>query len=219
MKSKWITLVICGAFTMPGRASAQEKNVNVAVVNLSHLFERYVMTKDLEAKFEGWRTATAAEAEKKRSAVESRRKDLVALKPESKQFDELEQEITRMEIEYEVWVTQQEKAIKNNHKRWLMRIYKDVREAVAAIALDAKIDLVLTYEQLTEDVPDSNALRQQILLQKIIYFDNRIDLTQAVLARINQKYEKAGGAANLQLSQASPFRESRIENGELRMEN
>ena len=177
------------------------------MVDLAFNFEKYAMTKDLEAMFDERRRAAAAEAERKRASVEAKRKNLLALKPESAEFAQLEQEITRMEIEYEVWAAHQEQALKRDHKRWLMRIYKNVKDGVAQIALGSKIDLVLTYDQLTEDAPDSIALRQQILLQKIIYFDDRIDLTQAVLSQVNAKYEADGGAAGLRLGLTSSFDE------------
>ena|GEM_PF-1063589 len=207
MNPKWLLCAAWVVLAMPGRAPAQEKNVNVAVVDLAFTFEKYAMTKDLEAMFDERRRAAAAEAERKRASVEAKRKNLLALKPESAEFTQLEQEITRMEIEYEVWAAHQEQALKRDHKRWLMRIYKDVKDAVAQIALSSKIDLVLTYDQLTEDAPDSIALRQQILLQKIIYFDDRIDLTQAVLSQVNAKYEADGGAAGLRLGLTSSFDE------------
>ena len=205
MNPKWALCVAWVVLAMPGSAPAQEKNVNVAVVDLAFIFEKYAMTKDLETMFDERRRGAAAEAERKRASVEAKRKNLLALKPESAEFAKLEQEITRLEIEYEVWAAHQEQALKRDHKRWLTRIYKNVKSAVAQIALGSNIDLVLTYDQLTDDAPDSITLRQQILLQKIIYFDDRIDLTQAVLTQVNAKYDADGGAAGLQLSRASPF--------------
>ncbi|MFH1108271.1 MAG: OmpH family outer membrane protein [Planctomycetota bacterium] len=208
MNPKGLLVFLCCGTALAGQAPAQDKGVDVAVVDLASIFEKYLMTKDLERLFDDRRREAAAEAESKRAAIEAKRKNLLALKEESKEFAELEQEITRLEVEYEVWASLQEKMLKADHKRWLLRIYKNVKEAVAEIAARDGVDLVLTYDQLTEDAPDSVALRQQILLQKIIYFNDRIDLTQAVLTRLNEKYEKDGGAAGLRLSTASPFDES-----------
>jgi Skp family chaperone for outer membrane proteins len=206
--------VLSLVLAISGRTLAEEKKVNVAVVDLASIFEKYAMTKDLEAAFDARRRAAAEEAANKKTAIDKKREALLARKPESKEFAELEQEVTHLEVEYEVWASVQEKSLKADHKRWLMRIYNNVREAVAEVAAPAHVDLVLTYDKLTEEAPDSIALRQQILLQKIIYFDDRIDLTQAVLTRLNEKYEKAGGAAGLKLTMASPLDELRDAAGE-----
>lgn len=187
-----------------GAALAGERDVNVAVVDLALIFEKYAMTRDLETLFDGRRRAAAGEAENRRAAVEAKRKGLQALKPDTRDFAALEEEITRMEIEYEVWAAHQDRRLKADHKQWLMKIYTNVRQIIKEIADASDIDLVLTDDQLRDDAPDSIALRQQILLKKVIYFDERIDLTQAVLTRLNAKYEQDGGAAGLQISQASP---------------
>ena len=204
MKRSWVIAAMGLAWATCGAARAQEKSVNVAVVDLALIFEKFAMTKDLEAAFDARRRIAAEEAATKKAAIDKKREALLARKPDSKEFAELEQEVTRLEAEYEVWATVQEKSLKADHKRWLMRIYNNVRQAVAETAAASKIELVLTYDKLTDDAPDSIALRQQILLQKIIYFNERIDLTDAVLARVNETYEKAGGAASLQLSAVFP---------------
>jgi hypothetical protein len=50
---------------------------------------------------------------------------------------------------------------------------------------------------LTDEVPDSVALRQQILLQKVIYHDKRVDITDETLRRLNEAYRKSGGIRTL----------------------
>ena len=111
----------------------------------------------------------SAEAESRRAAIEAKRKSLIAFNENSQEYTALEQDLTRMTIEFEVWANLQEKRLKDEHKRWLLRIYNNVKEAVSAIAATSHIDLVLTYEQLIDEAPDSITLRQQILLKKVIF--------------------------------------------------
>lgn len=190
------------ALTTP--AAAQDKKVNIAVVDVASIFEKYAMTKDLESQFDERRKAMAAEAESKRASIEAKRKSLLTFKPESKEFRDLEDEVMKAESDYETWAGYSEKKLKAEHKQWLLRIYKNVRAVTAEVAKRGSIDLVLTYDQLSEDAPDSMALRQQILLQKILYFDDRIDLTPAVVTELNQKYEKDGGVSSLRMGSARP---------------
>ena len=203
MNPKWLLGVLCVVLAMPGRVAAEEKNVNVAVVDLAYVFENYAMRTALEQMFDERRRAGLAEAEQRRAAIRSKQEGMLALKPESKEFAELERQISRMQIEFEVWATYQERGLKEDHKRWFLRIYNNVRETVAEIATRSKIDLVLTYKPLEEDAPDSLALQRQILLQNTIYFDDRIDLTRAVLTRLNDRFEADGGASGLRLGRAA----------------
>lgn len=202
MTSRCVLCVLCGLLAMPGLAPAQEKNVNVAVVDLAYIFENYDIRTDLESKFEKLRQDMAAEAKRRKEAIDRKRDVLLTRKPESKDFAELEQEISRMQIEFTVWVEYQEKTLKNKHREWFLRIYTNIRETVAEVSVGSSVDLVLTYKPLEKEATES--IEQQILLQNIIYFDDRIDLTQAVLNRLNEKYEKAGGAANLKISLTTP---------------
>ncbi|MCP4590443.1 MAG: OmpH family outer membrane protein [bacterium] len=210
MSPRWLLYLLCGVVLFPCQVLAEEGGTRVAVVDLAFIFEKYAMTRDLETAFEERRRRAATEADSRREAMESKRKKLLPLKPDSREFADLEQELTRLQIEFEVWATLQEKSLKEDHKRWLLRIYTNVREVVAKLAVESQIDLVVTYDRLAEDAPDSLALRQQILLQNILYFNDRIDLTQTVLARVNEQYDRDGGAAGLRLS-AAPLLEGTAE--------
>ena len=104
-----------------------------------------------------------------------------------------------MQIEARLWVELEEQKLKDEHMAWLRRIYEDVRTAVAAEAEKRNIDLVLTYKELPPNVPDSMTLRQEILLKQVLYFNDRVDLTESVLTSLNEKYTNAGGAATLRV--------------------
>jgi Skp family chaperone for outer membrane proteins len=183
----------------PGLALAQTSaaQTNVAVVDVARVFEEYEMTRDLEALFDQARRSAAEEADKRRRELDERQRALAAFDPASEDFVRREAELSRKEIEFQVWTAETERRLKINHKRWLLKIYQNTKDTVAAIAKERNIDLVLTYDRLTEDAPDSVTLRQQILLQKVIYNSERIDLTSEVLTRLNKAYKDAGGIQSI----------------------
>jgi len=59
-----------------------------------------------------------------------------------------------------------------------------------------------------EDAPDSTALRQQILLQKVIYYTDRMDITEEVLTRLNTEYASQNQGGSRPMSSQSPVDES-----------
>jgi len=186
--------LVLGLLAGGGAAHAQ---TSIAVLNVARVFEAYEMTRDLEALFETARRAAADEAEKRRNDTEQMRRALAAFDPNSEDFARREQELSRAEIEFQVWSKSTERRLKNDHLRWMRKIYRNTQDVISGIARERKIDIVLTYDELTNDAPDSVALRQQILLQKVIYHDDRVDITDETLRRLNEAYRKTGGIRSL----------------------
>lgn len=191
---------LCGLL-LPGVAwgadGEGQDEPKIGVVKIAQVFEGYQMTRDLEDRFDGRRRAITDEAENRRKAMDNRRAALEAFDPASKDYAERREELRQAAVEYKVWLEVEEQRLKEEHMAWLRLIYEDVCAAAAAEAQARGIDLVVTCDDLSEDVPDSVALRQEILLKKVLYFSGRIDLTESVLRRLNENYEKKGGAASL----------------------
>jgi Skp family chaperone for outer membrane proteins len=179
-------------------ASAARAEPSMAVLDLARVFEEYEMTRDLEEMFDQKRRAAAEEAEQRRASMDQMRRALAAFDPVSEDFARREEDLTRAQVDFEVWSGITEKRLKADHKKWLLKIYRHTQTTVAEIAAQRQIDLVLTYDKLTDDAPDSIALRQQILLQKVIYHSARIDITDEVLTRLNDSYRASGGIHSLQ---------------------
>ncbi|HNO79244.1 MAG TPA: OmpH family outer membrane protein [Phycisphaerae bacterium] len=184
-------------------ALAQSK---IAVIDVASVFESYEMTRDLEAMFNAKRQELATEAEQRRTAIEQMRRGLAAFDPGSADYASREQELIRAEVDFQVWSTHSEQRLKTNHKLWLLAIYRNTQETVGKVADERNYDLVLTYDRLTDDAPDSVTLRQQILLQKVIYHHSRIDITTEVLNRLNNEYKSSGGIRSLDALPATPNR-------------
>jgi Skp family chaperone for outer membrane proteins len=197
MSTSWIArvgLMVVGV----GFAStlALADGPKIGVINLSVAFDKYRLTKDLEAKFDERRRELANEADRRKAEIDVKREALASFKPDTADYKERRDQITELEVRFQVWAGTKDQQLKDSHKEWLLRIYTDIRAAVQKVAQEQGIDLVLTYEDVTEEAPDSKALRQQLLLEKVIYFDTRLDLTESVLNEVNSSY---GGPDTIQL--------------------
>ena len=71
----------------------------------------------------------------------------------------------------------------------LRTLFEDIKRMVSIVAIEKGIDVVLAAEQLPAQIPDANALKNQILMQKVLYFNPRVDLTSEVSARLNSEYQ------------------------------
>jgi len=189
--------VLAVGLLLPPLVASADPAPKVAVINLAAVFDGFQMTRDLEQRFEDARRAIGAEAESRRKAIENQLTALEAFDRSSREFAERRAAVQRMQVEYRVWAEVEEQTLKDEHMGWLRSIYDEVHRAVEREAQSRGFDLVLTVRDLSADVPDSMALRQEILLKQVLYFSPRTDLTAPVLTALNQAYAKRGGAASL----------------------
>ncbi len=199
------TISMALASTVVAQPGAQRSpSPNIAVVNLTAVFDRYQMTRDLEQLFDERRQSVGAEAQKKRDDINMQRNALRDVRPGTADFTVREDDLIRAEVEFQAWLEIHERRLKNQHKNWLQAIYADAQAVVARLAAERGIDLVLTFNELQEDAPDSMAFKQQILLRSVLYASDRVDLTARVLEMLDAEYQRRGGAATLQTRAAPP---------------
>jgi len=201
-------VVYAGAMMMVGWAATATSAGEIAVVDVARIFEQYKLTQDLESSFEQQQRELTSQAEKKRESLDQMRRSLAAFDPTSQDYTKRENEMLKAEVEYQVWSTVEQKRLKSEHQNWLRRIYHDTQRVIGDIARSRGYDLVLTYDRLLEDASDSTSLRQQILLQKVIYYNDQMDITEEVLTRLNSEYASQNQGGSRPMSSQSPLDES-----------
>ena len=174
-----------------------DQPAKTGVVNIAKVFEDYQMTRRLEQRFDDERGRIADQADNRRQSIDTQVDALAAFDPTSQDYADRREQVRRARIEFRVWLEMEEDRLKQEHMAWLRVIYDDVRSAVAEMAEQRGLDLVLTYDELSPEVPDSLALRREILLKKVLYFSGRVDLSETVLEQLGAAYAKRGGAASL----------------------
>lgn len=191
-------------------ATAARAAENIAVINIADVFDGYQMTTDLERLFQLSEQKIKEQSQTRLTELDTRRKELEAFAPGTPDFKERDRTLVRLEMEYQVWLGFEQRMLRDEHMRRLMQIYEDTQSAVRGVAESRGIDLVLTYDRLSADAPDSVSMRQQILLQKVIYANDKIDLTQPVLEQLNRAYQERGGIDSLKFGAADAQRQNAI---------
>ena len=183
-----LATILCASLVSTALAQqpqSQAGSPNIAVVNLTSVFDRFRMTRDLEDLFTGRRESVTSEAESRRDDITFKRNELRQFKPATPDFEQRERILIEAEISFQVWLEVQERRLKSEHKNWLVQIYNSVEQVISKLAADRGIDLVLTYNDLDPNAPDSVAFKQQILLRTVLFASERSDLTDAVLAKLD----------------------------------
>ena len=164
---------------------------NLAVVDVPDTSARYVRTRDLEAQFEQRRVAFNEQRQAMQERIQRAGQSLQQeLKPGTSEYEQRRKEVAMLEAELQWFVEVEGRKLEQALAESLRSIYTDIQEVIAEVALERGIDIVLAADQLPEEMPQSTTqVRQQIILQKVIYWNPRVDLTDEVVTRLNARYK------------------------------
>lgn len=176
------------AVSITSSALAQSK---VAVVNVATLSEKYAKTKDLESQFDALRKSLGQQREGMKDKIEKAKNALQdELKPGTDDYRARRKEIAMMEAELQWFVESEGQKVEKGLAESLRSIFDDIHSCVSEVAQEHGIQIVLAADNVPVDPPDTpNQARQTILLQKVLYWKPEVDLTDAVLAKLNQRYK------------------------------
>ena len=102
-------------------------------------------------------------------------------------------------VQFEVWARMKEAEMGRIEKEQIKALYEKIRDTCKEVAVEKKLDLILAerkpelpanMEKLTAD-----QVRQIISANDVLYANEKADITQEVILRINKKYAATGGIA------------------------
>lgn len=199
-----MTLLSCfvaTALTIVGQPSGYPAT-RAAVVDVGTVSERYLKTSTLEAQFERRRVRLNEERKALEDKIERASRSLrEELKPGTREFSERRKQLALLEAERQWFLESEGQRIEQELARSLREIYNDIRDVVREVAEERRIEVVLSVAELPEEPPTTTAqARQQIVLQKVLYWHPTMDLTDEVVARLNSRLRAAnsgpgGGSA------------------------
>lgn len=162
----------------------------VAVCNIASVLGDYQRAKDLTNDLKEQRDAIEAENKTRIKKAEELQTQLEGYKIDSPKYDETLQAAQRHEINRRVWLQMKQQEMLRKHRRLLEEMYKDIHTSVADVAKEKGFDIVVQSQpselQAAQDVEQ---LIVQIDRQKVLYNAPDVDITAAVLQRVNEAYQ------------------------------
>lgn len=194
-----ITLLLPLMSTLPAQGGGQ---LPIAVVNMPVVSERYQKTADLEARFAAIRQQLSARRDEMTNKANLLKRSLQEeLRPGTEAYDARLRELVILEAEMKAFVDIETAKVERGLAQALREIYNDIQLAVQSIAQSKGLALVVATDQLPDVPPESaRQLREQIMFQKVLYWEPRVDITDEVISALNAKYlaergqSPAGGA-------------------------
>lgn len=181
------------------QAAAAQAPVKVAIASPLHIFAEMaefkafnIQMQDDEKKF----LATRDDKVKEINVLKSRRD---ALLPEHPQWAELNAQLAAETAKYKVWLETQKVLNESAQKAKMAALFKKVENAVAEIAKEEGIDLVIADNR--DPLPDNldeldiRTVRGLILQRDVLYASSRIDITEKVVTRLDAKFRAIAPAA------------------------
>jgi len=103
-------------------------------------------------------------------------------------------------VQFEVWARMKEAEMLRSEKEQIKALYEKIRDACKEYATEKKLDLILAerkpelqnMEKLTAD-----QVRQVISANDVLYANEKADITQEIILRVNKKYAAGGHRASL----------------------
>lgn len=172
-------------------------SARVAVVDIPAVSQRYLRTADLEAQFEQHRIKFTEQRDALRQKIERTGRSLQEeFKPGSDEFETRRKQLALLEAELQWYVESEGQKLEAALAASLREIYNDIRAAVSEVANEQGVDIVIAADRLPDETPRTTTqARQQILLQKVVYWNLRVDITEEVIVRLNAAHKARSMAA------------------------
>jgi Skp family chaperone for outer membrane proteins len=198
---KWLlagVAMACGTLAILNELHAQPAasapalgQTRVGVCDVVQIFSSYDRAKDMTDKLEKRRQAIQAENQTKAKDLDAINVELEGLKPGSDEYEKRFNDKARMTADLDSWQNLQKALLLRDHERLTREMYQEINDAIARVAKERDLQIVLFRDQAELVSADSGDIMRQIASRRVLYYDGRLDVTDAVLLRLNEAYRSA----------------------------
>jgi Skp family chaperone for outer membrane proteins len=181
------------AFIATAAQAQTAQPTRVATANIQKIFSEIQEIKDLNAKWKNEGANVEAQNQEKKQKIRDLEAAREALKPDSPAYQQKNDEWMKEYIDYQAWVqiTQVNRVRQQNLQT--LQIFNKIQAAVAEVATQRGIDLVMTDQH--PEVPENaqnlkpEEVKALIGARNILYVNGQIDITADVIANLDAKYK------------------------------
>lgn len=194
-----VMFLAAAAMLLPSATLKAQEAVKVGVCNPAKVFEQMDERKVIEDKMKSDRDKAQGEVARRKQEVEDIQRQRNELRPESAIFQEKTNVMMEKAVQFEVWARMKEAEMGRVEKEQIKNLYEKIRDTCKEVATEKKLDLILAERkpELPANMEKYTAdqVRQIISANDVLYANEKADITQEVILRINKKYAATGGIA------------------------
>lgn len=189
-----VVAAILGAFLLLEDSSAQPRGArtpatSVAVCDIMDLLNNYERAKDVVARLTTASERIQREGKARGEKIQETNQQLDSLKLGSPEYRKVLAEMEKDQVYLAAWLKMQTGRSMREHHRLTKLLYTDIRTAIGKVAKARGIQIVLAFNRRDMPTNTSVQLAQLIDSRKVIWRDDAIDLTDAVLTKLNKDYK------------------------------
>lgn len=177
-------------------ASAQDvAPAKVGTVNPAKVFNEMQETKDLKQAMDGQRQQIENEAKQRNDQVQEARKRRALFEDGSPEFQKANAELIQLAVQNQAWQELVKADLARQQKSQMVRLFTKIEQATGEIAKERKLNVVVVEQRV--DMPKGDVLEQMnpdqvralINQRNVLYTDGSLDITDAVLKRVDENYK------------------------------
>ncbi len=200
MKRSILALIAVSALAPAARAQDKpdgKATFKLGVVNLKTCFEKdkYDRIKDIDGDLQKMADAYAKKLQDLEKRMVELREQIESLQRDSPLRAEKILQLRRAETDLKFEKEYGRAKYLDYYSDRKIEIYNEVRRVVTMIAQEQKYDLILRVEAPHLDEQDPETVAQRINNRVVLYSHDSVDITAAVLKRLNEEWAKHKAAA------------------------
>ncbi|MCY2951019.1 MAG: OmpH family outer membrane protein [Planctomycetota bacterium] len=176
---------------------AQDGSARIGICNAAKVLKAMDEWKAFDDKMRNEGDKIKLEQVRRKAEVDELIKQRQELRPDSAAYKEKSKTVLEKSLEYDVWLQLMNLERARTQKEQLRTLFDKIIDATKEVAETRKLDLVIAEvrpelpEQLDQITPDN--VLGALLQRNVLYSNDKVDVTQAVILAVNKKY--AGGPA------------------------
>jgi Skp family chaperone for outer membrane proteins len=200
-RNPWLILAVVAAIavvavsishTVAQPAPRTDGPSRVAVCDITKVFADYQRAKDLTEQLSQKRNKFEAENTRRQKHLEALSEEIAGYQPGSDKYDEVQDNLRRGLVEREVWARMEQQTILNEHLRLTKEMYEEIKAAIAEVAKQQNIDIVVQETNQPIEAQNAQQLIMQIHQRQVLYNSPALDITEVVLLKVNESYRVKG---------------------------
>ena len=196
MIKRTLPLLAILLLTVSAAQAADPQPLRIGVANTTRIFSDMQELKDMNQKMQADRKLLEGVNIEKRTKLDALKTERDLLKSDTPQAQDKNAEYLRTGIEYETWAKLTEVNLQRQLKMQTKALFYKIEAATAEVAKQKALDLVLA-DQRPEFPEDLDRLtveqvRGMVTTRSVLYANDKVDISSAVLAVLDAKYKSAG---------------------------
>lgn len=181
-----------------GRAQGPPPDSKYAVVDVERVVDTCQQSVDTKRMISEKGDRLQKQFESRRQAIHTKQADFTALHPDSPEAYKLQEELDRLQVEFETVQKIEQGELMRERNLWVAETYRQLMATIKQVAESRGLDIVLFQDRFDPKNPP-NKIIERMGPRRVLYARKYLDLTDEVLRLMNEAYAQRGGAANIKI--------------------